>query len=372
LKSKSKISSKFIFVTCQVGAESALKREVSRKNPEFHFAFSRPGLITFKKQDSAEVGPDFKLDSVFARTYGISFGSAVEKANSTDLSPFFQMAQKLSETLAPKKLRLHLWERDFHPPNEEPPGYIAGEVHREWMSQLKERILAESGVAFEASSEAQEGDFVLDLVVLEKDQLWMGCHIHSAFHSPYPGGRTPIELPEQAPSRAYLKLEEVLHWSHAPLKKGDMAVEIGSAPGGASYALLKRGIHVVGIDPAEMSPVVLKHPQFTHFRQPVGSVLREDLPQTVHWLLLDMNVEPAITLFAVDRLVTRMKDTVLGVFLTIKLNRWKLADEIPGMIKHIKAMGMVQIKVAQLSLHRQEIVIFGLTRKGVIRTHGSK
>ena len=30
-------------------------------------------------------------------------------------------------------------------------------------------------------------------------------------------------------------------WSGVALKGGDTAVEIGSAPGGASYALLKRG-----------------------------------------------------------------------------------------------------------------------------------
>jgi hypothetical protein len=37
------------------------------------------------------------------------------------------------------------------------------------------------------------------------------------------------------------------------------------------------------------------------------------------------------------------------------------------MIAHIKAMGMVKVKVAQLSQHRQEFAIFGLTRKGIVR-----
>jgi hypothetical protein len=80
-----------------------------------------------------------------------------------------------------------------------------------------------------------------------------------------------------------------------------------------------------------------------------------------------MNVEPRISLYAVDRLGSRMKDSLLGVILTVKLNQWKFADEIPHMIEHIKAMGMSRVRVAQLSFNRQEIVIYGLTRKGAAR-----
>jgi 23S rRNA (cytidine2498-2'-O)-methyltransferase len=195
----------------------------------------------------------------------------------------------------------------------------------------------------------------------------MGAHIHSVAHSPFPGGETPVELPEEAPSRAYLKLEESLHWAGNPVRTGDTAVEIGSAPGGASYALLKRGLRVVGIDPGEMAGKVLRHPDFIHFQKPVAMVPREELPDCVEWLFLDMNVEPRISLFAVDRLVTRLKSSLLGVILTLKLNRWKIADEIPSMLEHVRVMGMVRVKAAQLSHNRQEIVIFGLTRKGLHR-----
>ena len=45
-------------------------------------------------------------------------------------------------------------------------------------------------------------------------------------------------------------------WSDLPLEPDDECVEIGCAPGGASQALLERGLFVTGIDPADVDPVV--------------------------------------------------------------------------------------------------------------------
>ena len=36
--------STFLFVTCQVGAEGAVKEELARRWPDVHAAYSRPGL----------------------------------------------------------------------------------------------------------------------------------------------------------------------------------------------------------------------------------------------------------------------------------------------------------------------------------------
>ena len=357
----------FLFVTCQVGAEPALKKELAREHPELRFAYSRPGFVTFKRVDNQPIQADFELRSVFARAYGQSIGKAVSS------SQVIEQAQ-LVYNEAGKPLRLHVWERDRFAPGEEPKGFAAGS----WAGKWKKSIAAVGSPLFASGELAAEGESVFDLVILDGDgegnEAWMGTHIHSRAHSPYPGGNTPIELPAEAPSRAYLKLEESVRWAQAPLKAGDVAVEIGSAPGGASYALLQRGISVVGIDPGDMDPRVLRFRSmgnpgevwFKHIQKTVATVPRESLPASIHWLLLDMNVAPSVSLFAVDRLVSRI-DSLLGVLLTVKLNDWKFADQIPSMLDHVKAMGMVRIRAAQLSHHRQEIAIFGLTRKGLLR-----
>ena len=68
----------FLFVTCQVGAERAVKAELARAWPAFRFAFSRPGFLTFKLPADHGLAEDFALGSVFARAYGFSLGSVPE------------------------------------------------------------------------------------------------------------------------------------------------------------------------------------------------------------------------------------------------------------------------------------------------------
>ncbi len=351
------LRSDFIFTVCQVGAEPALKKEITKNHPDFKFAFSRPGYVTFK----CPQGPvpfDFNLNSVFARAYGISFGSVTE----AELSRVTELAQELKTQEPQRRIFLHAWERDLHGPGEEPMGFEPGALLGRTESQI--RAASSKLGLFEKSGQPRPGDAVVQVIALDPGKFAYGVFSHSAAHSSHPGGRPPISLPAEAPSRAYLKLENSLIWSGAPIRKGDLALEIGSAPGGASYALLQRGLRVIGIDPAIMDSEVLRHPEFKHIQRSVNQVPREDLPESIQWLLLDMNVEPNVSLFAVDRLASRMKDSLHGLLLTVKLNQWKFADEIPYFMDHVKAMGMVRVKAAQLAYHRQEILIFGLTRRG--------
>jgi 23S rRNA (cytidine2498-2'-O)-methyltransferase len=239
---KSLFESNFLFTTCQVGAEPTLKKELAREHPELKFAYSRPGFLTFK-HPSETIRLDFELKSVFARAYGVSIGGLTQVAD-------LKLPQDLNT-----KPRLHAWERDITPPGEEPLNFVYGPK----AAEIETRFRTIHADAFESSTIPKKGDFVLDVILLEENQphsFWLGAHLHSPSHSPWPGGRTPLTLPKEAPSRAYLKLEEGLLWSKAPVQRGDTAIEIGSAPGGASYALLKRGLKVVGIDPGQMAPLV--------------------------------------------------------------------------------------------------------------------
>ena len=113
------------------------------------------------------------------------------------------------------------------------------------------------------------------------------------------GGIIPLELPPHAVSRAWLKMEEALRWSQLPMEPGSRCVEIGSSPGGASQALLDRGLIVIGVDPAEMDPAVAAHPNFTHLRKRASEVRRKEF-RKVRWLTADMNVAPNYTLDAVE------------------------------------------------------------------------
>ena len=64
----------FAFATCLPGLEPAVKLEVARVRPGLRFAYSRPGLVTFKS--TRTVAADDTPGSVFARVWGRSIGAA--------------------------------------------------------------------------------------------------------------------------------------------------------------------------------------------------------------------------------------------------------------------------------------------------------
>ena len=64
----------FTFATCLPGLEPALKQDVARARPELRFAYSRPGLVTFKSDGA--IADDDSPGSPLARVWGRSIGPA--------------------------------------------------------------------------------------------------------------------------------------------------------------------------------------------------------------------------------------------------------------------------------------------------------
>ncbi len=54
------------------------------------------------------------------------------------------------------------------------------------------------------------GEYVLDCVRVEPSEWWVGYHRVHSFGSQWPGGLLSLELPADAVSRAWLKMEESL------------------------------------------------------------------------------------------------------------------------------------------------------------------
>ena len=110
--------SSFLFVTCQAGAEGALKGELARRWPTFRFAYSRPGFVTFKLPDDHGLAEDFDLESTFARAYGFSLGRV--QGDSDDV-----LAEKTWRLIGDQPFEhLHVWPRDALPAGEH--GYAPG------------------------------------------------------------------------------------------------------------------------------------------------------------------------------------------------------------------------------------------------------
>ena len=351
-------SPRFIFATCQVGAEDALKAEVLREWPSFRFSYSRPGFVTFKLAEDQVLHPDFDLKSVFARTYGLSLGRVGRKEE-----PLKQMAEAAWELFGGRPVRrIHVWERDTASPGTKgfEPGWTpeAGTAYRELISTCpRPEQLADTPDTFAAP--ASPGDFVLDCVIVSPHEWWIGYHRAKKFPSLHSGGMLDLQLPEDAASRAWMKFEEGIRWSELPISEGARCADIGCAPGGSSQALLYRGCEVWGVDPAAMAPQVLAHPAFTHIRKKSADARRRDL-RKIRWVMADMNVAPKYTLEALESLTMHPEINIRGMLFTLKLLQWSLAKEIPAYLEQVRSWGFQHVKARQLQHNRQEICIAAL------------
>ncbi len=365
----------FLYCVCQVGAEAALRREIAEIDPTLRSAFARPGLVTFKLEVGADVDRTTAAilgRSVLARACGGSLGPASSETSALDL-----LAKAVP---AGERLRLQIWERDRWRPGEEPAGFVYGVEAAVVRRSLVERWSGHPGLAaveLAAGELAVAGERVADVIVVGPEEPWLvGLRRQGEGQLPYPGGRIPIEECPEAPSRAYDKLCEALIYADVPLRAGDVAVELGSAPGGASYALLRRGLEVHGVDPGAMDPRVVEYVgaggnRFTHHASKMGQVSRGDLPRALHWIVADVNLAPQIALQTVRRLGARPRPALLGVLLTLKIDNWKAMRHLPGWLRQIEAMGMAEVRATQLSRNRMEVFASGFTPAGLARRAGS-
>lgn len=340
----------YIFTVCQVGAEAALKDEIAHAHPELRFSFSRPGFVTFVNKGEREWNPDFKLRSIFARAYGLSEGKSKSATIAEDLAAF--VARKAFA----KKPRLHVFERDLYFPGDEPKDFKVGAFAR----SLELEIPLLEPLA--------EGDPVVDVCCVEfadgrKDEIWFGSHTHHSGHSGLPGGRPEIVLPSAAPSRAFLKIEEAILRVGAELKPGERALEIGCSPGGALYALLRRGLHVWGVDRDAPSSQLMSEfkERFRFIQSPMEFALPTDVraPRDLQWILLDVSLSPDQTLPQVAHWVRHHQKSLKGAFLTLKLMHWDQRSKIPRWLEQIRAMGLRIEFTGQLAFNRQEFLVYG-------------
>jgi 23S rRNA (cytidine2498-2'-O)-methyltransferase len=358
----------FIFVTCQVGAERAVKNELARHWPEFRLAYSRPGFLTFKLPTDCELLADFDLDSVFARTYGFSLGKVTE-------ADLVERGEAVWQLYGDRPYRrVHVWQRDVERPGDhgvEPPITAPAEEARGVIERTCPRPDEMVEDAFDPRLPARRGDFVLDCVLVEPNEWWVGYHRARLMPSQWAGGAVPLKLPQDAVSRAWLKMEEALCWSELPIRTGARCAELGSAPGGTTQALLNRGFIVMGIDPAEMHRAVLSHPNFTHVRRRARHVRRRDFRKT-RWLMADMNLAPSGTLDVIEDIVCHPEVSIRGILAVLKLGDWKLADRLDEYLARIRGWGFNVVRARQLRHNRQEVCFAALKKPFVRRPYRRK
>ncbi len=345
----------FVFVTCHIGAEAALKAEIARLWPDFRFSFSRPGFLTFKLPQDHGLVADFDLKSTFAQAYGFSLGRISDGSLASRADDVWRIT-------GPRPFRaIHVWQRELYSDRDDrylPKICPEAETIRTAIRQAApETVHLTEG----DDPQADRGDFVLDCVLVGADEWWIGYHRAQGPCSRVAAGLLPITPQVPPVSRAWYKIEEALAWSELPVPAQASFADLGCAPGGTSQALLQRGHRVMGIDPAEVSPVVLDHPNFRHVRRRTPQVRRREFRKT-RWLTADMNVAPEYTLEAVESIVMHPEVRIRAVVLTLKLLEWTLAERIPDYVQRVRRWGFNHVWTRQLGRHRQEFCLAALKK----------
>jgi len=133
--------------------------------------------------------------------------------------------------------------------------------------------------------------------LLDANKVFAAPHCSSAF----PNGEVPfVEDHSGPPSRAYLKLWEALTLAGRWPLPGETCVDLGSSPGGWSWALQRLGAHVVSVDRAPLAPDTAALPGIEHRRQSAFALDPHALGP-VDWLFSDVVCYPARLLALVER-----------------------------------------------------------------------
>lgn len=354
--------SNFIFLTCKRESAPLLKDEMALRFPEARFSYSRPSFLTYKLP--AETASAEGAGALFSRARKLIFASSASlslgkiAAPTPDEMPerfaefmssaFPEKFLPLSETF-PAPSRVHFWT----------PSAPAPTTDSAAMTARLAEFLPEHAPAPFPFLPPSTGELCLDCAAVSPTEWHVGIHPAADCHSRFAGGYLPLVIPTDGTSRAWMKFEEGLRWSAFPIGRGSRCADIGASPGGGSQALLARGAEVLGVDPAEMAPDVLRNPDFTHLRGKIGQLKRKLFRKT-RWLIGDMNVAPNYTLDVFEELTLAPDIEIRGLLFTLKLFQIELAKNIPEFIDRVRSWGFNQVRVRQLTFNRQEVMLAAL------------
>jgi len=345
----------FAMIACQNGAQQVVVAEVASDN--WRLAFSRPGFVTVKR----DVATDRLPRGVFVRAASWSIGKTAGVDSNVMIAEVTELVRATGHVFN----RLHVWPRDrvpigkfgFEPGVDEVTAVVASAI-----AAGLPRDIVTTAIANEV---AAPGDRVLDIILVDPANWWIGWHrVPGSAHATggdsipttWPGGVQPLEPVVPVISRAYFKAAESIAWSGFNMRQGDVAVEIGSAPGGACGRLLELGLTVIGIDPGDMDPEIEENRNFSHIRARAGDIPRREF-RGAKWLLVDSTVRPDQSLTTVENIITNRESSIEGMLLTLKLGGFEHADRIPGWIQRVKTWGAMDIRVRNLARGKVEVCL---------------
>jgi 23S rRNA (cytidine2498-2'-O)-methyltransferase len=177
-------------------------------------------------------------------------------------------------------------------------------------------------------------------------------------------------MPAGAPSRSTMKLAEAIavfmdrSEQTRLLRSGMQAVDLGAAPGGWTWQLVKRGIRVTAVDNGPMKGVLAHHPLVQHLRQ---DGFKYAPRKAVDWLVCDMVEKPSrvATLIASWFAAGWCKHAIFNLKLPMKQRVAALDGALGGIRKRLDEEGInYRMMAKQLYHDREEVTVFLTKTRG--------
>lgn len=141
------------------------------------------------------------------------------------------------------------------------------------------------------------------------------------------------------PNRAYLKIWEILCMNYIQLKPTDVAIDVGSSPGGWSWALSHYIKKVYSVDKAELDPKIMAQPNIIYKSDDAFQLNPKNFPDCT-WLFSDIICTP-------QRLLTLVEN-------------WNQNSQVKNFVCTIKFKGSCDFDIIRQFLHFQNSRIIHL------------
>jgi 23S rRNA (cytidine2498-2'-O)-methyltransferase len=178
--------------------------------------------------------------------------------------------------------------------------------------------------------------------------------------SPYAMGIPRLHLPRGAPSRSTLKLAEAIQAFLGDdagdlLHAGMKAVDLGAAPGGWTWQLVRRGLRVTAVDNGPLKGDVAQDPLVTHLRVDGLTYVPR---RPVDWMVCDIVEAPSRTAALVARWIAEghARRTIFNLKLPMK-RRYDEVLRCRGIIEEALGRAGVRhrLRLRQLYHDREEV-----------------
>jgi len=211
---------------------------------------------------------------------------------------------------------------------------------------------------------AAKTDAAPDLLVLQlcliPGGLWSAVMPFSQLTDSHPGGIHRMPFDPRAPSRSYLKIEEVFDRMGEAPRPRQRVVDLGAAPGGWSHAFLKRGCHVLAVDhgPMKITAQGSAGGRLEHVREN-GITFRPPRNwQPVDWMVSDMLIPPGQALGMIRKWLE--ESLARRIVFNIKLPQQHPYPVLQPIEPCLRKPPGLRFQMRQLYHDRREVTVFGV------------